>query len=102
MRFHLSPEQTSIQDALRRSLSDTLSSKELHEIVDGDCSIDRASWDVLMELGVGGLLLPESVGGSGLGLLEAALACEVIGNTAAPGPIIPHLLTAIADRKSVV
>jgi alkylation response protein AidB-like acyl-CoA dehydrogenase len=53
-----------------------------------------------MALGVGGLALPEADGGAGLGLLEAALVCEVAGEAAAPGPLIGQILTTIAVAAS--
>jgi alkylation response protein AidB-like acyl-CoA dehydrogenase len=53
-----------------------------------------------MALGLGGLMLPEAQGGSGLGLLDAAMAVEVLGEGAATGPVIPHLMTVLALAKS--
>ncbi len=53
-----------------------------------------------MALGLGGLAIPEVYGGSGLGLLDAALAVEVLGQGAAPGPLAWHLLTGIAVARS--
>ena len=54
----------------------------------------RPVGQALMALGIGGLALSESDGGAGLGLLDAALVCEVVGEAAAPGPLIfnPHLV----------
>jgi alkylation response protein AidB-like acyl-CoA dehydrogenase len=49
---------------------------------------------------LGGLTLPESYGGSGLGLIDAALAMEILGAHAVPGPIMGHILAGIAIAQS--
>ncbi|MDE2570862.1 MAG: acyl-CoA/acyl-ACP dehydrogenase [Sphingomonadales bacterium] len=100
MRFHLSEEQVAIQDALRGTLADCWGMERLHAFADGDSDFDAGSWDALMALGIGGLALPEAEGGAGLGLLDAALVCEVAGEAAAPGPLIGQILTAIAVAGS--
>lgn len=96
MRFHLSPEQVAIQDAVRGTLRDCWDMDALHAFADGEADFDSRSWNALMELGVGSLALPEKDGGAGLGLLEAALVCEVAGEAAAPGPLIAQVIAAIA------
>ncbi len=96
MLFHLTEEQVAIQDALRGTLADVLTSERLHALVDGSDELDWDSWDALMQLGVGGLVVPDSHGGSGLGLLDAALAVEVGGECAATGPLIGQILTTLA------
>lgn len=100
MRFHLSEEQIAIQDAVRGTLGECWGMEQLHKFADGSDDFDPASWQALMELGIGALALPESEGGAGLGLLDAALVCEVAGEAAAPGPLIGQILTAIAVSKS--
>ena len=100
MRFHPSEEQIAIQDALRGTLADTLPSAKLHALIDGEADLDRPSWDALMALGLGGLMLPEDQGGSGLGLLDTAMVVEVLGEGGASGPVIPHLMTVLALARS--
>lgn len=100
MRFHLTSEQVAIQDAVRGTLTDCWGLEHLHRMADSDLDFDATSWRALMELGIGGLALPETVGGADLGLLEAALVCEVAGETAAPGPLIGQIVTAIAIAAS--
>ena len=100
MRFHPSEEQLAIQDALRGTLADTLPAERLRALVDNPTDLDRPSWDALMALGLGGLALPEDAGGSGLGLVDLAMAVEVLGDGAAAGPIVQHLLTGLAVGQS--
>ena len=96
MHFHLTEEQTAIQDAVRGTLAAAWPIERLHAFADGDSDFDRASWDALMALGLGGTLAPDS----GMGLLDAALACEVAGEAAAPGPLIGQLLAVAAVATS--
>ncbi|NBU85327.1 MAG: acyl-CoA dehydrogenase, partial [Sphingomonadaceae bacterium] len=96
MRFHLSEEQVAIQDAIRGTLGDCWQLDQQHKFADGDTDFDQASWHALMALGLGSILLPDS----GMGLLDAALACEVVGEAAAPGPLIGQLLAVAAVSRS--
>lgn len=100
MHFHLNPEQVAIQDSLKGALADAFPMERLHELADSEQDFDRASWDALMQLGLGGLALPEATGGMGLGLVELALAAEVLGEGAAPGPFIDHLVAGLAIASS--
>ncbi len=100
MRFHLSEEQAAIQDAVRGTLADVWPIDRLHAFADSEADFDPASWNALMELGIGALALDEDQGGAGLGLLDAALVCEVAGEAAAPGPVIGQIVTAMAAAGS--
>jgi alkylation response protein AidB-like acyl-CoA dehydrogenase len=57
---------------------------------------DLALWRGLMELGIGGIMVPEEHGGLGLGLLDLAVVMEPIGRFAAPGPFLDHSLATLA------
>ncbi|MFF0244616.1 acyl-CoA dehydrogenase [Streptosporangium sandarakinum] len=59
-----------------------------------------AFWSALADQGLLGLHLPEEYGGSGYGLLEAAVAVEALGEKAAPGPYVPTVLAAAAILAS--
>ncbi|MET0250497.1 MAG: acyl-CoA dehydrogenase family protein, partial [Sphingobium sp.] len=92
MRFHLSEEQAAIQDAVRGTLADRWPLERLHGFADGGEDFDVQSWEALAGLGLFGILAP----GSGMGLLEAALVSEVVGEAAAPGPVIAQMLAVAA------
>jgi alkylation response protein AidB-like acyl-CoA dehydrogenase len=92
MHFHLTGEQTAIQDAVRGTLADAWPIERIHAFADGNDDFDRDSWRALMGLGLAGILQP----GSGMGLLEAALVSEVAGEAAAAGPLIGQLLAVAA------
>jgi alkylation response protein AidB-like acyl-CoA dehydrogenase len=96
MRFHLSEEQVAIQDAIRGTLADAWPMARLHQFADSADDFDGASWSAIMALGVGSILEPDS----GMGLLDAALVCEMMGEAAACGPIIGQLLAISALSRT--
>jgi len=100
MRFHLSAEQTAIQDAVSGTLKNVWGMERLHRFADSDADFDAETWRALMALGLGAIALPEQEGGAGLGLLDAALVCELAGAAAAPGPLIGQMLTGLAISMS--
>jgi alkylation response protein AidB-like acyl-CoA dehydrogenase len=96
MQFHASEEQLAMQASVRGTLADTFSAERLRNFLDTDRDYDAESWNALMALGLGGLAIPEAAGGSGLGLLDAALVLEVLGEGAAAGPFAQHLVAGLA------
>ena len=96
MRFHLDSDQIAIQDTLFGVVSEVLTREKLDAFIDGEGDFEPDSWAAVSELEFFGLMVPEALGGSGLGLLEAALVSESLGRAAAPGPFIGQFLTAIA------
>jgi alkylation response protein AidB-like acyl-CoA dehydrogenase len=96
VRFHLSAEQVAIQDAIRGTLTDVWPMERLHKFADSDSDFHPESWNALMALGLGSILLPDS----GMGLLDAALVCEMAGEAAAPGPIIGQFVAVAAVARS--
>ena len=100
MRFHLDSDQIAIQDTVHGALQDALPREALMAYVDDESDFEPKSWNALMELGLAGLMLDEEAGGSGLGLLEAAISVEALGRGAAPGPVIGQMLTALALSKT--
>ena len=96
MNFGLSEEQQLLQETIDRFISNECALLRLHELFDSDDSHDPILWAGLMELGLGGLTVPESYGGAGLELVDLALAAEVMGRHALPGPYLGHALATLA------
>lgn len=96
MRFHLSDEQDMLCDSLRGTLLRVASVERCRAAVDGDSDFDAAAWRAVMDWGLGGLILDEQDGGSGASLLNAALAMELIGACAAPGPYLGQMMASVA------
>ena len=103
MDFALTDEQVEIRDLSARILEDTLTQERLREIEASDePGFDRKLWSALAEAGLVGVAIPESAGGLGLGVLEAAQILEQVGRTVAPVPLIPLLpATVVLSRYAL-
>ena len=100
MKFHLSPEQEALQDTIARTIERVCPPPRRRELLEAGTDDDAATWGALMDAGLGGLLIPEEYGGTALGLEAAALALEIVGRTATPGPYLGHLLAGWAIAQS--
>jgi alkylation response protein AidB-like acyl-CoA dehydrogenase len=94
MEFALSEEQRLFADSLRALLADRVSIDALRRHADSGTGFDAALWDGLVELGLPGLLVPERFGGAGLGVLDAAVAAELMGGAAAFVPFAGSIVMA--------
>jgi alkylation response protein AidB-like acyl-CoA dehydrogenase len=105
-----SPERTGdllysdTEDALRDSVRHLFADRCPPELVVRAYNSDAATpqdfsgiWRTLAaELGVAGLLVPESLGGAGAGAREAAVVMEEIGRAVAPVPFLSSAVLATA------
>jgi alkylation response protein AidB-like acyl-CoA dehydrogenase len=82
MDFSLDEEQQAIAELAGRILTE-------------QASAERA-WAELAKANLLGLCLPEDVGGSGYGFVEACVLFEQLGNAAAAVPLLPTLVSAMA------
>ncbi|MEU6366284.1 acyl-CoA dehydrogenase family protein [Streptomyces sp. NPDC046931] len=90
---------TAEQDEIRRTVRDVLARhcgpQDVRAAVDTDTGYDPALWAVLARrLGLPGLALPETYGGSGCTTTELALACEETGRCLAPSPLLSTAVLA--------
>ena len=83
----LSEEQRLFADSLRGFLADRLPIEALRRHAETGSGFDAELWDSLVELGLPGLLVPERFGGAGLGVLDAAVAAEVLGARRGAGAV---------------
>jgi alkylation response protein AidB-like acyl-CoA dehydrogenase len=98
MDFALSEEQRLLDGTLRGYVAERLPVEQLRAIAEGGSGFDDALWRGLCELGLPGLLVPERFGGSGLGVLDAAVAAEALGAQAAPVPFTGLAMAVVAVR----
>ena len=96
MDFGLSEEQEMLQDTVRGFLENECPPNRLREIFDRGDGHEPDLWKGLAEMGLAGLVIEEQYGGAGLELLDLALAQEVIGEGALPGPFMTHSLAGLA------
>jgi alkylation response protein AidB-like acyl-CoA dehydrogenase len=92
MDFRLDEQQLELQDTIRRFCTDRFAWERIAQR-DGQ-PLDRAVWRELAELGVFGLRVPESGGGLGLGVVEAAIVFEQLGAHLVNGPVLWSALAA--------
>jgi len=88
MDFGLSEDQVLLDETLRAFLGDQVPIDRVRELRHEDCPNDPAIWTSLAELGLTGILIPESAGGSELSLLDACLAAQALGHSVTPTPFI--------------
>lgn len=115
MDFSFSPDQDDLRALTRRILDDVCTQEHLRDIAAGDSGLDLTLWKQLADAGLVGIGLPESVGGGGLGFLEACIVLEEVARAAAPLPALavmalaapalvgdPDLLTGVASGDVIV
>lgn len=100
MKFHLDAEQLALQETVLGTLEATAPVERVRSFIDAREHSDRASWAALMAVGIAGIAVPESRGGSGLGCAEMALAGEMLGQGAALGAVAPHMVATAALAAS--
>ena len=99
MEFSLTEEQELLQETLRGFVAKECPPQTVHAVFDGERAAVPALWKGLAELGVAGLVVPESHGGAGLELLELALVAEELGRGVVPVPFLGHALATLAIAR---
>lgn len=99
MDFGLSEEQRALQDSLRRLLGEHTGVEQLRATVSDGPAHNAGLWQQLAEIGLCGVLVPEEYGGLGLGLLDAVLVQEILGEFAAP---VSYTSTALLAPLALV
>jgi alkylation response protein AidB-like acyl-CoA dehydrogenase len=94
MDFGLSEEQQLLEQTLRRYLEEEVATTRVREICETETAHDPSLWSGLAELGIAGILIPEQHGGSGLTLLDAAVAAESLGWGVTPVPFLGSAVMA--------
>lgn len=89
MDLDFSEEQQVLRDMLRGVLAEHCPIEVVRRTEDDPIGYPEALWKQLAEVGVVGLLVPESFGGGGQSMLEAAIVYEELGRALAPTPHFP-------------
>jgi len=92
MKFLLSDDQATLVAAVRDFAVKRCDAGVRREAFESATGHDPDFWRGLVGLGVAGIAVSEQDGGLGLGLLELALAGEVLGYAGAPGPFFGHVM----------
>jgi alkylation response protein AidB-like acyl-CoA dehydrogenase len=93
MHFAFTEQQSEFRTAVRQVLAKECTTADLRAAYDAPMAT-TPRWDVLAELGVVGLTVPESRGGLGLSLVDLVLLLEEAGRVALPEPLLET--TAVA------
>lgn len=94
MQFLISPQQEELAAAVRRYFADTHGAETLRRL-DKSSNRDPIIWQGLVDMGLTGLLIPEAVGGMGLGLLDATLVARECGRVALAEPLVDTAFVAV-------
>ncbi len=94
MDLTLNDEQQAISDLAGKILGDLCNADALRAHEQGDAPTLDAAWQALAVADLLGISLPESAGGGGYGILEAALVAEQVGRHVAPVPYSPTVAAA--------
>lgn len=104
MHFAFEEEQLRFRDSVRGVLDRVCSPAAVRQVWEDAPAHDAGRWAALAELGVLGLLVPESAGGLGLDEISLALPLEETGRAALPEAVVETavvaapLLATLEDR----
>jgi hypothetical protein len=88
MRFAFTADQLELRDGLRDLLAKECSPAHVRDAWANATGRVPGLWDRLVEVGVVGMLAPESAGGLGLTFADLVLLLEETGRHAVPEPIV--------------
>ena len=86
MDFTFSAEQDDFRAAVRTTLASEAPSTYVRAMIDDPAGVTPEVWAVLADLGWLGVLVPESAGGLGLGMVDLVVLQEELGRLPFPGP----------------
>jgi acyl-CoA dehydrogenase len=101
----LSTEQRDLADAVTDLMAKRSPEAEVRRLMATDTGYDPAVWAELAAMGLLGLAIPETFGGSGAGAVEVGLVMEAMGRTLLCAPYLStavlttQLLLALGDAK---
>jgi len=86
--------QQMLRDSAKHYLGDAGGPGHFRRVRESESGFDPAAWSQMAELGWTGILLPESAGGSGLGLDAAVTLAEELGRSISPEPFVASAVIA--------
>ncbi|MBV6417585.1 MAG: Acyl-CoA dehydrogenase FadE27 [Steroidobacteraceae bacterium] len=95
----MNEEQQAIADMAARVFADHCDDGQIQQFWAAEAPFDAALWQALREGGLATLILPDALGGSGLGMIELCTVLEAQGRHLAPVPLWSHQLAVAAMAK---
>ena len=101
MKFSFTREQDDLRRTVRDFVTQHHGRDALQSISHSGYAFDETSWtQMARQLGVQGLAVPESFGGSGVGELETSIVLEEMGRVLYAGPYLSTLLATTVLRAA--
>jgi len=92
--FTFSTEQEDFRAAVRSTLASEAPSTYVREMIEDPVGVTPALWSKMADLGWLGVLVPESAGGLGLGMVDMVVLQEELGKLPFPGPFVSSAVAA--------
>jgi alkylation response protein AidB-like acyl-CoA dehydrogenase len=92
MDFNFTEDQNAIRELAYQIFTDRATDEFLLSFSRTDATYDDELWQTLGEQGLLGVAVPESAGGTGLGLIELCMVLEEQGRRVAPVPVYSSLV----------
>lgn len=96
MDLDFTEEQQMLREMVRGVCGSYASLDVVREMEDDPVGYPADLWDQLTELGLTGLMIPTSYGGSGMSMLDAAIVYEELGRALAPSP---HFVSSVMAAR---
>ncbi len=102
MDFTFSADQRTLRDAVRALLAAEAPRDYVRQMSEhDDTGVTPELWQRIVELGWTGLLVPESLGGLGLGMIDAVVVQEELGRAVFPGPYFSSAIVATLAARAL-
>ncbi|HTK14950.1 MAG TPA: acyl-CoA dehydrogenase family protein [Acidimicrobiia bacterium] len=102
MDFTFSPEQIALREAVRSFLAAEAPNEYVRRMAEhDDAGITDDVWRKIVDLGWTALLVPESAGGLGLGMVDAVVVQEEMGRAVFPGPFFSSAILATLAARAL-
>ncbi|MHB8438911.1 MAG: acyl-CoA dehydrogenase family protein [Acidimicrobiales bacterium] len=94
MEFTFSPEQDEFRQSVRATLADKAPSTYVRAMIEDPVGVTAELWSTIADLGWTAVLVPESHGGLGLGMVDMVVLQEELGRLPFPGPFASSAVCA--------
>jgi alkylation response protein AidB-like acyl-CoA dehydrogenase len=101
MDFTYDAEQEALADVARRAMDREVGGELLRRLADDPVGHDEHLWSTLVELGWTGLVIPESFGGAGGGLVDLCIVLPETGRVPLPGPFFSSAVFATLAARAL-
>ena len=95
MNFTFTEDQLSFREAIEAMLKTEVTTDRIRARWEGDSGVEPALLEQIQALGLNGMLVPESLGGLGLGPTDFVLLAEACGEVALPEPVAETVMVAL-------